>query len=83
MEAVIAYSNTGAEQYIRAGMDPARVFVAVNAVTPDHLPKSSNVLLFFVTIRHKSYLSAGFRSANDWMFCSTLWLPCHWKRNPI
>ena len=34
MEAVIAYSNTGAEQYIRAGMDPARVFVAVNAVTP-------------------------------------------------
>ena len=34
MDAVIAYSNTGAEQYIQAGMDPARVFVAANAVTP-------------------------------------------------
>jgi glycosyltransferase involved in cell wall biosynthesis len=34
MQAVIAYSETGAEQYIKAGMDPARVFVAANAVTP-------------------------------------------------
>lgn len=34
MQAVIAYSETGAEQYIRAGMNPARVFVAANAVTP-------------------------------------------------
>lgn len=33
-QAVIAYSQTGAEQYIRAGMDPTRVFVAANAVTP-------------------------------------------------
>lgn len=34
MQAVIAYSQTGADQYIRAGMNPARVFVAANAVTP-------------------------------------------------
>lgn len=34
MDAVIAYSETGAEQYIRAGMKPGRVFVAANAVTP-------------------------------------------------
>lgn len=34
MQAVISYSETGAEQYIQAGMNPARVFVAANAVTP-------------------------------------------------
>lgn len=34
MDAVIAYSETGADQYIRAGMKPGRVFVAANAVTP-------------------------------------------------
>ena len=34
MQAVIAYSESGAAQYIKAGMDPARVFVAANAVTP-------------------------------------------------
>lgn len=33
-QAVIAYSETGAEQYIKAGMNPSRVFVAANAVTP-------------------------------------------------
>ncbi len=34
LDAVIAYSRTGAEQYIAAGFDPARVFVAANAVAP-------------------------------------------------
>ena len=33
LDAVIAYSNAGARQYISAGIDPARVFVAANAVT--------------------------------------------------
>lgn len=34
MQAVISYSAGGAEQYIKAGMNPSRVFVAANAVTP-------------------------------------------------
>jgi len=34
MQAVIAYSASGVEQYIKAGMNPSRVFVAANAVTP-------------------------------------------------
>jgi glycosyltransferase involved in cell wall biosynthesis len=34
MQAVIAYSETGAAQYIKAGMNPSCVFVAANAVTP-------------------------------------------------
>lgn len=34
MDAVIAYSETGAAQYIKAGMNPSKVFVATNAVTP-------------------------------------------------
>lgn len=33
LDAVIAYSNTAAQQYIEAGMQPERVFVAANAVT--------------------------------------------------
>jgi len=33
-DAVIAYSETGAQQYIQAGMNSERVFVAANAVTP-------------------------------------------------
>ena len=34
LDAVIAYSKTGAEQYINAGISPERVFVAANAVAP-------------------------------------------------
>ena len=34
LDAVIAYSQTGAEQYRLAGVAPERVFVALNAVTP-------------------------------------------------
>ena len=33
LDAVIAYSSTGAQQYVAAGVNPARVFVAANAVT--------------------------------------------------
>ncbi len=32
-DAVIAYSNTAARQYIDAGVDPARIFIAANAVS--------------------------------------------------
>lgn len=34
LDAVIAYSKKGAEQYIACGMDPLRVFVAANAASP-------------------------------------------------
>jgi glycosyltransferase involved in cell wall biosynthesis len=34
LDAVISYSKTGAEQYIAAGIDPKRVFIAPNAVAP-------------------------------------------------
>jgi glycosyltransferase involved in cell wall biosynthesis len=34
LDAVIAYSREGAKQYIAAGFNPGRVFVAPNAVTP-------------------------------------------------
>lgn len=34
LDAVIAYSKNGAEQYIACGIDPHRVFVAANAVSP-------------------------------------------------
>jgi glycosyltransferase involved in cell wall biosynthesis len=34
LDAVIAYSQTGAEQYRRSGVAAERVFVALNAVTP-------------------------------------------------
>ena len=34
LDAVIAYSRNGAEQFIAAGLPPERVFVAPNAVTP-------------------------------------------------
>lgn len=33
-DAMIAYSNTGAQQFIGAGLDPKKVFVAPNAVSP-------------------------------------------------
>ena len=33
LDAIVAYSRTGAEQYAAAGNDPERVFVAANAVT--------------------------------------------------
>ncbi|MCX6056219.1 MAG: glycosyltransferase family 4 protein [Chloroflexi bacterium] len=33
-DAVIAYSHTGAEQYLKVGFDPEKVFVAANAVSP-------------------------------------------------
>ncbi len=33
-DSLIAYSWRGAEEYINAGFDPERVFVAINAVTP-------------------------------------------------
>lgn len=32
LDAIVAYSNTGAEQYIQQGVAPERVFVAANAV---------------------------------------------------
>ena len=34
LDAIIAYSQTGAQQYIAAGFPPERVFVAPNAVAP-------------------------------------------------
>jgi glycosyltransferase involved in cell wall biosynthesis len=34
LDGVIAYSTGAAQQYIDSGIDPARVFVAANAVTP-------------------------------------------------
>lgn len=34
LDAVIAYSKSGADQYIKAGFAPERVFVAPNAVSP-------------------------------------------------
>jgi glycosyltransferase involved in cell wall biosynthesis len=38
LDAMITYSQTGADQYIAAGFDPKKVFVAPNAVSPR--PKS-------------------------------------------
>jgi glycosyltransferase involved in cell wall biosynthesis len=34
LDAVIAYSKAGAQQYISSGLDPKKVFVAPNAVSP-------------------------------------------------
>jgi len=34
LDAIVAYSQTGADQYIAAGHNPRRVFVAPNAVSP-------------------------------------------------
>lgn len=34
LDAIIAYSQAGAEQYIAAGLNPDRVFIAPNAVSP-------------------------------------------------
>ncbi|KAF0111364.1 MAG: putative glycosyltransferase [Chloroflexi bacterium] len=38
LDALIAYSRAGAEQYIAAGFDPKKVFVASNAVAPKPTP---------------------------------------------
>ncbi len=57
LDAVIAYSRIGAEQYIRLGLPPERVFVASNAADP--APKQPPPVRFISSLENRMVLFVG------------------------